>query len=73
MQQQFAALVGASQNMELTILMLSNPLTAQELLAPFENLPPGEVPELAVPPLTPGGTPPTSAGGGGPPCSASCN
>ena len=73
MQQQFAALEGASQGIAVTVAMLSNTATAQELLAPLGKLPPEEVLILQMPQLNTASTPPTGAGGGGLPCTASCN
>jgi len=72
MRKQFAALDSVSQNMAVTVIMLSTPEAAEKLLVQLENLPP---PEQAAPQLEFGTayTPPTGAGGGGLPCGASCN
>lgn len=72
MRKQFAALDSVSQDMAVTVIMLSTPEAAEELLAQLENLPP---PAQAAPQLELGAatTPPTGAAGGGLPCGASCN
>lgn len=72
MRKQFAALDSVSQDMAVTVIMLSAPEAAEKLLVQLENLPP---PEQAAPQLLFGTayTPPTGAGGGGLPCGASCN
>ena len=74
MQQQFAALQGMSQGIAQTVITLSTPASAEQLLAQLENLPPPEQSAAPQPPeLGTANTPPTGAGGGGPPCGASCN
>jgi len=70
LQQQFAALQGAGQGIAQTEAALSNPVSAQQLFALFECLPP---PGESVPVLATAVTPPTGAAGGGLPCTASCN
>jgi hypothetical protein len=72
MRRQFAALDGVSQDMAVTVIMLSTPEAAEKLLAQLENLPP---PAQTAPQLVFGTayTPPTGGGGGGLPCGASCN
>lgn len=72
MRKQFAALDSVSQDMAVTVIMLSTPEAADKLLVQLENLPP---PAQAAPQLVFGTayTPPTGGGGGGLPCGASCN
>ncbi len=74
MRKQFAALDGVSQNMALTVIMLSTPGAAEKLLAQIEALPPpAEASAQTLPDSVTAITPPTGAGGGGLPCGASCN
>ena len=75
MRQEFAALQAMGQSIALTVIMLSIPESAQQLLSDLENLPPpGEIAlDLPPPVFSTANTPATGGGGGGTPCAASCN